>query len=906
MNPDTSVLLEPIPSQNTPYPDAHLIIPDPNILLHHLDVLEKPAFTDAIVLQTVLDEVRNRNIRHHDRIRAMTQQHSKRFFVLSNEHHKETFVSPKEGESDNDRNDRAIRKAASWYMQHNSLKVVLITNDRENARLAREAGITACTLADYVADDEQLRDMVESVTTRDAVEDKDTNYDEHWSRVALESGLQANKIIKGVLRTNPYNPFEGTVLVDQPGVPYTSILVQGRMNMNRGLNGDSVAIELLDKSQWTNQREKAAEEFEEEGGLAVEAVPDETKDVKPSGRVVGVIQRKSRAIIGSIDRNTIKDYTKRQAVLVVPMDRHLPRIRLFTGQAEELRNQRIQIVIDDWQKNSKYPQGHYVKTLGQAGDKTTETEAILLECDVNHEEFTKQVMDCLPDANWGLTEADLAERHDFRDLCICSVDPPGCTDIDDALHALGLPNGNIQVGVHIADVTHFVSAGTPLDREAAARATTVYLVDKRIDMLPGLLGTNLCSLRCDVNRLAFSVIWEIHPIDASIINTTFKKSVIKSKASLTYDQAQTRLDSPQANDDDQVTTSLRLLNSLAKILRAARIKGGSLTLASPEFRFSLDTETQNPVDVEMKEMKDANSMVEEFMLLANISVAKKIHEAYPDSAILRRHPNPPHENFEAINRALESYGFNLDPTTSKTLATTLDQAVLKDDPYFNRLVRIMTTRCMLQAVYFSAGSLTQDLFWHYGLATPIYTHFTSPIRRYADVIVHRQLAACLNVTTTHFRDNVDPTIMEEFHKVIRNKQRVEDLAHNINYRHRMAQQAQRSSVELFTHMYFHGRGMVREAAYIIKMMQNGFVVMIPQYGIESLVHVEEDQPIKYDADNNRFDLNGQCVLKLFQRVTVEMKVEEVEVSQKQKLVVKLVEPDVLTSDVNSKKRKSVE
>lgn len=911
-NPTDGILLHPEPNKNTRYAAAHVLLPDTNILLHHLDIIENAAFTDVILLQTVLDEVKNRSLPLYQKVRAMVNMHARRFFVFSNEHHRETYLAKQEGESDNDRNDRAIRKAAGWYAGHSSDALVcLLTNDRDNECLAVEQGIPSCSLSSYLAGipgSEQLQDMLDSAMAASsfAGAEESLEYDEHLNPQMLAAGTKSGQYLQGVLRVSPYNPFEGTVSIDQPGVPHQSILIHGRMHMNRGINGDTVAVEMLPASEWTSTATDTAGDVDE-SIIAVEAMPEETKDIRPSGRIVGIVNRKTKGICASIDRKSIKDNVVRQAVLVVPMDRHLPRIRLVTRQANELRTQRIVVVIDDWPRNSRYPMGHYVKTLGEAGDKMTETEAILLEHDVGHEAFTPQVLSCLPTADWDLTDADLAEREDLRHLCICSVDPPGCTDIDDALHARVLESGNIEVGVHIADVTHFVPAGTPLDREAAARATTVYLVDRRIDMLPGLLGTDLCSLRSDANRLSFSCIWEVRPQDVSIVSTRFAKSIIRSRASLTYDQAQSRLDGPVREGDDQITTSLRILSTLAKGLKAHRIAAGSLTLASPEFRFSLDTETQNPVDVEMKELRDANSMVEEFMLLANISVARKIHEAYPDSALLRRHPNPPAENFEAINQALAPYGFKLDPSTSKALAASLDAAVVPEDPYFNRLVRIMTTRCMLQAVYFAGGTVTEDAFWHYGLACPIYTHFTSPIRRYADVIVHRQLAACLNTATTHFRDRLDPGTANELLEVIRNRQRVEDLASNINYRHRMAQQAQRSSVELFTHLYFRNRPPINEPAYVIKVMQNGFVVLIPHYGIEGLIHVGEECGLTHDMANSQFVKTESRVtaIRLFQRITVELKVEALEASQKQRLSITLVDPAVLvsSSDANSVAKK---
>lgn len=376
----------------------------------------------------------------------------------------------------------------------------------------------------------------------------------------------------------------------------------------------------------------------------------------------------------------------------------------------------------------------------------------------------------------------------MRNVVICSVDPPGCTDIDDALHARPLPNGNMEIGVHIADVSHFIRPGNALDKEAASRATTVYLVDKRIDMVPELLSSNLCSLRGGVERFAFSCIWEIDN-DANIVETKFHKSVIKSSKAMTYEEAQLIID--DTTQKHAIAEGLRSLNKVAKILKKRRVEKGALVLASPEIRFQVDSETHDPIEVEAKKLRETNSMVEEFMLLANVSVAEKIQQEFPECAMLRRHPCPPQSNFDPLVKAARNQGFDVNTSTGKELATSLDSIYKDDNPYLNTMLRILATRCMMQAVYFISGTIQKDDYFHYGLAAPIYTHFTSPIRRYADIIVHRLLAACIGADST-YTDLLD-------------KNQNSNLCNNLNYRNRMAQYAGRASVALNTHLFFKNR-----------------------------------------------------------------------------------------------------
>ena len=465
---------------------------------------------------------------------------------------------------------------------------------------------------------------------------------------------------------------------------------------------------------------------------------------------------------------------------------------------------------------------------------------------------------------------------------VLSIDPPGCQDIDDALHCIVLPNGNFQVGVHIADVTHYVKAGTAIDLEAANRSTSTYLVNKRLDMLPKLLTTDLCSLKGNVDRFAFSVLWEVTP-EADVVDVQFKKSVIHSIAALTYQQAQGMIDQPD-DESDIPAGAVKRLASLARILRKRRISAGALTLASPEVKFVLDSESLNPTDVQAYQLFEANALVEEFMLFANVTVGKKILRHYPTLSVLRRHPAPNRSMFDGLISKAKCKGFSINIEDSKHLADSLDAAVNEDDPYFNKLLRILSTRCMSPAQYFCSGEYKPTDWHHYGLAAPVYTHFTSPIRRYADVCVHRLLSAAIGV--------------EPLPVHLSSKSHLHDLAANMNRRHRSAQLAGRASVQLHTLIVFSGEnGHKEEDAYVLDVdtsesSEPSFTVIVPRYGIEGRVRLQHlsagDKNIMRDAEKNSISYKGTQI-QVFDKVRVKIYVNVIQETQKE-LMLDLVSP----------------
>jgi len=865
----------------------HYIIIDTNVALEQIDALEAEGFNNVIVLQTVLDEIRHRSSPIYKRLRDIIANPDRNFLMFVNEHRKETYVERQPGETANDRNDRAIRVACSWYNKHWQMSkgckshfVVLITDDRANRELAEKENIKCYSVHDYVANMTEFPSLVDKLRKKDGEGGgygKKFLYPEHLSPQQINSGVKSGRYLKGVFYQSRTSYLEGSANVEGK----EPILIQGLENMNRSVDGDTVAIQLFKEDEWTAPLEVVLEDDGFDSGDTLDKdkklVKDSTKSktAQLTGKVVGIVRRKWRQYCGMLQPNPVKGSYRH---IFVASEKKIPKVRIETRQSDKLVGQRIIVAIDSWPRTSRYPVGHFVRALGKLGDKATENEVLLLEHDIPHSKFSDAVLDCLPQMPWTITEKDKYERVDIRSLDICSVDPPGCTDIDDALHARLLPNGNLEVGVHIADVSHFIRPNTAIDLEASNRCTTVYLTDRRIDMVPELLSSNLCSLRDDGDRFAFSCVWEMDH-DANIITTKFHKSIIRSKASMTYEAAQNRID--DLEDKSNLTESLRYLLMLSKKMKARRIEAGALLLASSEVRFQVDSETADPVDVQAKVMRDTNSMVEEFMLAANISAAQRIFQNFPDCAMLRRHPAPPPSNFDPLVKAAKQQGYEICIETGKQLADTLNLATDPKRTYLNTMLRMIATRCMMQAVYFASGTIEEPLFKHYGLACPIYTHFTSPIRRYADVIVHRLLAVSIQADST-YANLVD-------------KKQTQKVAENINYRHRMAQYASRASVNLYTHIYFRNRKR-DETGYILYIRQNAVQVLIPKYGLEGTLYLNKKNKAKegevldwqFNEDEPSVTL-GQHKLQLFQKLDVQVELDSSDI-QHEKLALSLVNP----------------
>ena len=892
-----------------------------------MDLFEQASgFYDVIILQTVLEELKNRSLPLYNRVIGLTKSDDKHFYVFFNDFRQETYVVREPGETINDRNDRAVRRAVNWYGEHlhQSIKsskrsiqcptIIMLSDDKENLKKAKAEKLDACSLAQYVSgldDADRLLDMINA--SRLGQEARSTAaeqlYPDYYSLSKMMTGVRAGTLHQGIFNVSPYNYLEGSVHV--PAFD-KSLLILGRESSNRAVSGDVVVVEVLPKPQWKapstkiieedtlNKNENADVDEAETEPVVTEqerkALQEEVRKIQgksiegrpqPTAKVVGVIKRNWRQYVGHVDSSSssaAKQGRKQQTVFLMPMDKRIPKIRLRTRQADELLGKRILVTIDAWDQSSRYPEGHFVRSLGELETKGAETEALLLEYDVQYRPFPKGVLDCLPSEghDWKVPvsteDPGWQGRKDLRDLLICSIDPVGCQDIDDALHASLLPNGNYQVGVHIADVSHFVKPNNAMDAEASIRGTTVYLVDKRIDMLPMLLGTDLCSLKPYVERYAFSVIWEITK-KANIVSSSFTKSVIRSREAFSYEQAQMRID--DKSQKDELTQGMRILLKLSKKLRQKRMDAGALNLASPEVRVQTDSETSDPVDVKTKELLDTNSLVEEFMLLANISVAKKIYEAFPQTALLRRHAAPPKSNFEELANQLKvKRGFNLRTESSKAVADSLDSCVDPKEPFFNTLVRIMATRCMMSAEYFCSGTQSYPEFRHYGLASEIYTHFTSPIRRYADLEAHRQLAAAIEYETLDIS--------------LHSKAKLEEVCRNINVRHRNAQMAGRASIEYYVGQALKGR-VVEEDGFVMKVFSNGFVVFVPRFGIEGLIRLRElaspEPESAFDEEEYILRVSGTAMnlqVELFQKVVVRISDVKEESTGKRKIKLELV------------------
>lgn len=657
-------------------------------------------------------------------------------------------------------------------------------------------------------------------------------YPPHIRASEVKKGLRAGKYLQGDLRMSKNTCYSGSVKVGGE-----LIRIIGSRALNRAIDGDLVVVERLDDLQMEDYEASAKrmrhgvgdqEGFSETQAIEqVLEVGDDTLTSKVRGRIVSIVERRNRIIAGTLvppgetpERGPDAASLEEGDRVFVPPDRRFPYVIVAPPEGEDVEDKRVSVQMNQWDRFSEYPRGTWADTLGTIGDIEVETKMILLEHNIKADEFSEEVLACLPADGYRPTEKDIEGREDYRNLLVFSIDPPGCEDVDDALSVEKMENGNYKVGVHIADVTHYLKPDTAMDLEAMDRSTSVYLTDRRIDMLPRSLTTDICSLRSDGERLTFSVMFEITP-DAQVRSEKFHKSVIHSKAQLSYEEAQMRLDG-QIETEPEINEAVKTLNTLALKFKAARQIQGCLELASTEIGFELDDDTKLPTKLKQSESFQTCKLIEEFMLLANRSVAKRIQQFYPEYALLRNHIPPQNQDMAELRQLLKCHGVeNFQWYTNKRLQRSLDEIVKPEDEFFNKLVRMMVTRCMKEAQYINAHDKDPIVYHHFGLGMKLYTHFTSPIRRYADVIVHRLLAASLNI--------------EKLPMNIVLREQLDTQIEKLNYRTRMARWADMASMELFLFNYFKNNGPANAMGVVTRIQHTGATVAVEEFGCEGLV-----------------------------------------------------------------------
>lgn len=690
-------------------------------------------------------------------------------------------------------------------------------------------------------------------------EGRKTSIPKHSNVSALGAGNEnshgGRRRKSGADKFSRYPQFVGTVqmtrdrfvFVEIPGEE-DDIFVKSSKAHN-ALDGDTVRVAMTKEKSGRNRRE---------------------------GEVVEIIERSKKPHIG------ILHFMGKQA-WVLMQSRSMPYdIEIDPQQAAAMGGKsgmKAAVIVDRWEKYEISPSGHIVDVLGMPGDNDTEMHAILTEFGLPYR-FDKAVEAEADSISEKITAADLKGRRDFRDTLTFTIDPADAKDFDDALSFRRLPDGNLEVGVHIADVSHYVLPGTLLDKEAQERGTSVYLVDRTVPMLPEKLCNRLCSLRPNEDKLTFSAVFIMTP-RARVVERWFGRTVINSDRRYDYDQAQAVIE--KGRDDasfhgvDEIEEAVLELHRLAQQLRKRRFAAGAMNFERPEMKVEVD-EKGRPVRIYEKISKEANWLIEEFMLLANRSVAEFVATAGKMNGVASRkaktfvyriHDVPNTEKVESLRSFAGNFGYKVGETNgpkavSKSLNALLDEA--KGKPEFEAL-QLLALRSMSKAKY------STDNIGHYGLAFDFYTHFTSPIRRYPDTMVHRLLAKYLEGGESQ------------------NKDYYEQQCVHASEREGIAADAERASVKYKLVEYMQDKLGQEFEGHISGLTDWGMYVEIEPTKIEGMVALREIKSDFFEFDEEHYRLVGRRTRKVYRLGdAVRIRVKNTNLEQKL-LDYELIEPE---------------
>ncbi len=646
------------------------------------------------------------------------------------------------------------------------------------------------------------------LATKLGINNKEGNHKvETYLRILLEKG-ELEEVQRGKFRLKSRGGYiTGVVELTSYGSAY---VVSGEIdedifiaaaNLNQALSGDTVKVYLFAK-----------------------------KNHRPEGEVVEILSQGRRDFVGVVERN--KNYA-----FVVVDKRHIP-YDVFVP-LENLQNakngQKVVVRVTEWSKKARNPIGKVVEVLGDVGNNETEMHAILAEFDLPYR-FSAEVEKIADEISEEITAEEISKRRDFRDICTFTIDPEDAKDFDDALSIEFHANGNFRVGVHIADVTHYVRPDTKLEEETRLRATSVYLVDRTVPMLPEKLSNKLCSLRPNEEKLTFSAVFDLSP-EGHIVNEWFGRTVINSNRRFTYEEAQNIIETGEGDLKHEILT----MDALAKKLRAQRFTKGSIAFDRKEVKFRID-EQGKPLGVFYKESKDSNKLIEEFMLLANKRVAEfvgKQHKPAP-TFVYRIHDNPDESKLSNFAQFIKKFGYKLSTAGGKQTANSLN-ALLESikGKKEAQLFESLAVRAMAKAAY------STNNIGHFGLAFPYYTHFTSPIRRYPDMMVHRLLDRYLQ------KQKSAP--LEEYEENCRHSSSREQLAAN----------AERASIK-YKQVEFMKDHIGEEFTGIISgITERGFFVELSDSLCEGMVAIRELTDDQYLFDDKNYCLRGKFTHRTF-------------------------------------------